>query len=121
MSELPRCGHCGANFSLDDLRGTHCPYCQTALPHHARAAEHAVLVNKVLEQQMGKYGYGMPPGGITPQVYGQPPNQPYNPYANLHHDVQRTVRASLVLWFVISVGAAILVVGMAVMIFLLAL
>jgi sulfite exporter TauE/SafE len=64
--DLYRCPTCGASLSLDDLRGTDCKYCKTVFPHHARAAQHAVLVNQVMQQQIHQanqmgYGYGMPP------------------------------------------------------------
>ena len=117
MSGLPRCGHCGANLSLDDLRGTLCPYCQTALPHHARAAEHAVLVNKVLEQQMGKYGYGMPPGGMPPIQYGAPPPAGYNPYAGMHQDIGKSIRRSVLISIVIGVVAMGVMVGVGLVVF----
>ena len=71
------CPHCGANLSLDDMTRPNCPYCRTVLPHHARAAEHAALVNRVLAQQIGAqypgapppqigYGYGAPLQGMQP-------------------------------------------------------
>jgi len=65
------CPHCGANLSLDDMTRPNCPYCRTVLPHHARAAEHAALVNKVLEQRIG----AQYPGATPPQIgygYGAP-------------------------------------------------
>ena len=46
------CQYCGANLSLDQLRGTDCPYCRSAFPHHARAVEHAALVHQVMAQNM---------------------------------------------------------------------
>ncbi len=65
------CPHCGANLSLQDMTRPNCPYCNTVLPHHARAAEHAVLVNRILEQRIGAQYPGAPP----PQIghhYGAP-------------------------------------------------
>lgn len=67
MSQPMSCGHCGANLALEDMKRPNCPYCGTVLPHHARAAEHAALVNKVLEQRIGAQYPGMPPGQI-PQI-----------------------------------------------------
>jgi len=61
------CHHCGANLSLDDLTKPNCPYCHHVLKHHAQAAEHAVLVNKILEQRIGAQYPGLAPGQI-PQI-----------------------------------------------------
>ncbi len=82
------CAHCGANLSLEDMKRPDCPYCRTALPHQARAAEHAALVNKVLEQRIGAQYPGMPPGQI-PQIgyqYGAPmqPMQPMQGFDPFH-------------------------------------
>lgn len=46
------CGGCGAQLSLDHLRGTDCPYCRAAFPHHARAVEHAALVQRVMHDNI---------------------------------------------------------------------
>jgi hypothetical protein len=72
----PRCSHCGANLSLDDLRGTNCRYCGTALPHQARAAEHAALVNQMLNQQFQARGLTPPTNPMVPYQYGTQPNWP---------------------------------------------
>lgn len=74
-----RCAHCGANLSLDDLRGTSCRYCGTVLPHHARAAEQAALVNQVLNQQLQARGLPPPATPIVPYQYGAPPGAPGAP------------------------------------------
>lgn len=58
------CAHCGANLSLEDLTRPNCPYCKNVLAHHARAAEHAVLVNKILDQRIGAQYPGAPPPQI---------------------------------------------------------
>jgi hypothetical protein len=64
------CQHCGANLSLEDMTRHNCPYCKNVLKHHAQAAEHAALVNKVLEQRIGAQYPGTPPG-MMPQIgYG---------------------------------------------------
>jgi hypothetical protein len=68
------CQHCGANLALDDMTRPNCPYCGHVLKHHAQAAEHAVLVNKILQQQIGAQYPGMPQNQI-PQIgyqYGAP-------------------------------------------------
>ena len=59
-----KCRHCGANLSLDDMTRPNCPYCQNVLHHHAQAAEHAALVNKMLEQRIGAQYPGAPPPQI---------------------------------------------------------
>ncbi|MEZ4220987.1 MAG: hypothetical protein R3B13_08660 [Polyangiaceae bacterium] len=61
------CEHCGANLSLEDMTRPNCPYCHNVLKHHARAAEHAVLVNKVLADRIGAQYPGLPPGQV-PQI-----------------------------------------------------
>jgi hypothetical protein len=67
MANAMACEHCGANLSLGDMANPNCPYCHNVLKHHARAAEHAVLVNQVLRDQIGAQYPGMPPGNI-PQI-----------------------------------------------------
>jgi hypothetical protein len=64
------CQHCGATLSLDDMTRPNCPYCKAVLPHHARAAEHAALVNKVLHQQISAQYPGTPPQHIPQIGYG---------------------------------------------------
>jgi len=76
---VARCGYCGANLSLDDMRGQNCPYCHTVLAHHARAAEQAALVNQMLQQRglapQVPYQFGAPAPGVYlasgPQVFIQ--------------------------------------------------
>ncbi len=46
------CHGCGAPLSLDHLRGTDCPYCRAAFRHHARAVEHAALVQRVMHDNI---------------------------------------------------------------------
>ena len=72
----PRCPTCGANLSLDDLRGSNCRYCGTALPHQARAAEQAALVNQMLNQQFQARGLAVPTNPVVPYSYGAPPVMP---------------------------------------------
>lgn len=116
---VQRCNHCGANLSLDDMRGTNCPYCSTVFPHHAQAAQHAVLVNQVLDQQLRQRGltplsgaqqYGVPP------TYGAPPQPFANPMymaQQVHTTVNKTIKMVLILTtvgvaFSIAVVAAVL-------------
>ncbi len=75
-----RCNNCGANLSLDDMRGQNCPYCRTVLAHHARAAEQAALVNQMLRQQglapQVPYQYGVDAPGVyaAPAPFAPPQN-----------------------------------------------
>ena len=61
------CMHCGANLSLEDMTKPNCPFCKNVLKHHAQAAEHAVLVNKIMADQFQARYPGLPPGQ-TPQI-----------------------------------------------------
>ena len=97
---LYRCDTCGASLSLEQLRGTDCPFCKTAFPHHARAVEHAKMVNQVLAQQMAQANPWMAPGQVPPQVPmqygGAPPQFPMGaPYANLQNQIEGTVKRSI--------------------------
>jgi hypothetical protein len=64
------CEHCGANLSLQDMTRPNCPYCNNVLKHHARAAEHAALVNKVLDDRIRAQYPGIPPGAVPQIGYG---------------------------------------------------
>lgn len=48
-----RCTHCGSNLSAEDLHNASCTYCGTVLPHHAKAAEKAALVQQLLADANG--------------------------------------------------------------------
>lgn len=48
-----------------------CPFCHHVLAHHARAAEHAVLVNKIMQQHIGAQYPGVQPPQIGFQ-FGAP-------------------------------------------------
>ena len=61
------CMHCGANLTLQDMTKPNCPFCKNVLKHHAQAAEHAVLVNKIMADQFQARYPGMPPGQV-PQI-----------------------------------------------------
>ena len=65
------CAHCGGTLTLEDMTKPNCPFCHHVLAHHARAAEHAVLVNKILEQRIGAQYPGVPPPQIGLQ-FGAP-------------------------------------------------
>lgn len=77
MNEVQRCNSCGAGLTLDQLRRTDCPYCNVAYPHHARAVEHAALVNQIMAQQTGGL-YGGP--SAPPVTYGVTPGPPPLPF-----------------------------------------
>ncbi len=120
--ELHRCTTCGASLSLDQLRGTDCPFCRTAFPHHARAVEHAALVNHVLAQQFQQVApYAAPP--VVGPAYGAPPPVPGaqvppgygipNPYAAVDQ-AQRTAVRAMVIVGVAILAFALLIVAIAV-------
>jgi hypothetical protein len=69
--ESVNCSHCGGTLTLDDMTRPNCPFCHNVLAHHARAAEHAVLVNKILDQRIGAQYPGVPPPQIGFQ-FGAP-------------------------------------------------
>ncbi|MBL8714432.1 MAG: hypothetical protein JNL79_00435 [Myxococcales bacterium] len=121
-ADLYRCGTCGASLSLEQLRGTDCPFCKQAFPHHARAVEQAQLVNQVMAQQIhaqnpwmqppqvpGQYGAPMQPPqayGAPPGAYGGPPagyGANFNPNAyNVYGaQVNQAVKRSMTMVFVI--------------------
>lgn len=89
--DLYRCPTCGASLSLEQLRGTDCPFCKTVFPHHGRANEQAALVNQIMAQQMGQANqyYGAPPPQIS-SAYGAPP--PQNPYAQQNAYAQQAAQ-----------------------------
>jgi predicted RNA-binding Zn-ribbon protein involved in translation (DUF1610 family) len=96
MTSNPRtCTNCGAALSLQDLTRPNCPYCGQVLQHHARAAEHAALVNQVLQQQMGAnnpwLGGASPPQ--IPYQYGAPmqSGQSPMPFAAANAQIARAV------------------------------
>ncbi|MEZ4228121.1 MAG: hypothetical protein R3B89_03090 [Polyangiaceae bacterium] len=64
------CPHCGGTLSLNDMTRPNCPFCSQVLPHHARAAEHQVLINNMLAQQIGAQYPGTPPDKIPQVGYG---------------------------------------------------
>lgn len=76
---LYTCQGCGAQLSLAQLQGTDCPYCRAAFPHHARAVEHAALVQKVMADNMAAVG--------MPVMHGA-----HLQIAAVHHQVNDAVR-----------------------------
>lgn len=133
MGASPRqCTTCGATLSLQQLAGTDCPYCKTAFPHHAAAAQQASLVNQVLQQQAAQapWGYAQPPPQVPFTGYGQPPPNPYgaqqSPYGfgapqgslGIHpaYEQQLTAAAkrSVIVFIIVGAIFALLTVGGAV-------
>jgi hypothetical protein len=99
---LYSCSTCGASLSLEQLRGTDCPFCHTVFPHHGRAVEHAALVNQIMAQQ------------IQAQ-YGAPPPQPFNPYNHMNN-VNAQIEQSLKTSAKITMFVFIAVIGMIVLV-----
>jgi hypothetical protein len=91
--DLYRCSTCGASLSLEQLRGTNCPFCNTVFPHHGAAVQHAALVNQVMANQFHQAGYGGPPPQINPQYGGQPP-PPFHPYGNVNQQIEKSLATS---------------------------
>lgn len=115
-----KCEHCGANLSLEDLTRPNCPYCRHVLKHHAQAAEHAALVNKIMEQQIGAQYPGIPRDQI-PQIgyqYGAPMNQSFGQFQQyqmnqaVNQAMNRAKRITMLVLF-ISVGVTVLLAGLA--------
>jgi hypothetical protein len=98
------CETCGANLSLEDMTKPNCPYCHNVLKHHARAAEHAALVNKMLDQRIGAQYPGMP----TPQIgyqFGAPLNPQFQQWQQQYPEQQ--IQASIKRASVITLIAVI--------------
>jgi len=133
---VQKCTNCGAGLTLDDMRGTQCPYCQVVYPHHAQAAQHAemagMMMNQVLAQQaqiqdQWRQAFGAPPLGGGPPA-GPPPvagaapgGQPFaygNPdqLVQAHMDHARRVSRGIMLtvWISIAVVFLIVILGAAV-------
>jgi hypothetical protein len=73
------CRNCGAVLTLDDMTRPNCPYCRQVLTHHAQAAEHAALVNRIMDDRIRAQYPGTPPDKI-PQIgygYGAPMHNLY--------------------------------------------
>lgn len=97
---VQRCNHCGANLSLDDMRATNCPYCHTVYPHHAQAAQHALLVNQVLDQQLRQRGIAP---GVHVSGYGAGPQQQLVSPLLMAEQVQSTVNKTVKLVLILTV------------------
>jgi hypothetical protein len=83
------CAHCGGTLTLEDMTKPNCPFCHHVLAHHARAAEHAVLVNKILDQRIGAQYPGVPPPQIGFQ-FGAPMSPSFDQFQ--HQQVNRAFK-----------------------------
>lgn len=138
MSDL-RCPTCGATLTPLDMAKPSCSYCGTVLPHHARAAEQAALVNQMMadrgasgmprvfegllanapQGQPHLIGVNVPPSTqVTP--FGGPPGGPFvGPpgvpmvYAQLHTQGMQAANSArnAVLLIVIAVVVIVLMMG----------
>ena len=81
------CNSCGAGLTLEDLRATHCRYCKTVFPHHAQAAQHALVAGQVMNQLMAQqaqiqaqwradFGAPQAQNPFAPMVHAGPPAAP---------------------------------------------
>jgi len=117
---LYNCANCGASLSLEQLRGTDCPFCRKVFPHHGAAVQQAALVNQVMAQNMGGVNPwmqqpGVPPAyGAPPAQYGanMPPPQQYGyGYGQQMVQVDRAVRKSIMLFVILGAVIFLLTIG----------
>lgn len=111
------CAHCGGTLTLEDMTKPNCPFCHNVLKHHAQAAEHAVLVNKIMADRFNAQYPGIPPGQI-PQIghqFGAPMNASFDQFA-AHQTGQALKRAGMitVIAVVIPIVLALVIGGVAV-------
>ena len=109
----PQCGQCAATLSLDHMRGTNCPFCGAVLAHHAQAAEHAAVINQVINQQFSARGYAPPGQPIAPYQYGAQPNLHAHQMQFQHH-ANEAVKSGIVMSIV--VGGVITVITVAIVV-----
>ncbi len=98
------CGGCGARLSVAQMRGTDCPYCRTAFPHHARAVEHAALVQRVMQDNLA--------AAMTPWTMATPPvgAQLEHVVTQIHqaHEVARRTTNAIAFAIAIAVAGSVL-------------
>lgn len=118
---VQKCQNCGAGLTLDDMRKTQCPYCQTVYPHHAQAAQHAQVAGMMMNQMMQQAGAypnpyappplgGGPPGGTPPgaappviaSAYGDPSLIAAKSAQAMGRGIATMVVASIIVSFVIT-------------------
>jgi predicted RNA-binding Zn-ribbon protein involved in translation (DUF1610 family) len=112
------CANCGASLSLQDLTRPNCPYCGQVLPHHARAAEHAALVNQVLAQQVQANSPWLG-AGAAPQIpyeHGAPlpHNQQFAAYAAASNQVNKVLARTSKIALLVVLASALAVTALAV-------
>ena len=93
-----------------------CPYCGLVLKHHARAAEHAALVNKVLDDRIRGQYPGLAPGQV-PQIgyqYGAPLSPSFQQFQS--QQVNQAVRRAGVITLIAIVVPAVLAIGIGVVV-----
>lgn len=126
---VQHCDHCGANLTLDDLRGTQCPYCKVVYPHHSQAQQHVQVIGQVMGQMMQgqtmqgqtmhrqgpiqsqwRGAFGVPP--IAPPPGGSPGSPYYDPnqmmQAHMQHAQQMSRRITTII-LVATIGGFVLV------------
>jgi hypothetical protein len=96
------CGGCGAHLSVAQMRGTDCPYCRLAFPHHARAVEHAALVQQVMAQNIA---------AVSPWM-AAPPAAAHQLEAVVHqihqaHETARRTTNKIALAIAVTVAASV--------------
>lgn len=107
------CEHCGGTLSLNDMTRPNCPFCGQVLKHHARAAEHAVLVNQVLAGQIGARYPGLTPGQ-TPQIghqFGAGLQNMGSFYEAQYTQVNQVVQKSMKTAIIFSIVMAVVIMG----------
>ena len=110
------CEHCGANLSLEDMTKPNCPFCKNVLKHHARAAEHAVLVNKMMADRIGAQYPGLKPGEV-PQIgyqFGAPMDPSFGRFQAAQ--TEKAVKRAAWITIVAFIVPVVLVVGIAMVI-----
>jgi hypothetical protein len=132
---VQNCTNCGANLTLEDMRKTECPYCNTVYPHHSQAAQHAQMANQMMGQMMGQQAqiqnqwrgaFGVPPvqpgppGGAPPGMTPPLVNNPYglhSPYGdpnqivNAHMAHASRMARNITLIISLSIAGVFLLVG----------
>jgi hypothetical protein len=112
---VDHCEHCGAKLSHEELQRPNCAYCGTVFKHQSMAAQHAAVVNQMLQQQGAGHvqvgsTYGAPPPsypGAPPPMHGgvpgQTPGWQVAPHAQQHIQTANTMlRVSLIVGGVIA-------------------
>ena len=116
---VQNCEHCGANLKLDDMRRDECPYCGVVYPHKSMAQQHAEVASHMMGnimQQQAQVQNQFRAGFGGPQYPVQHPQHAFPPA--IHAQQARTAGNIIMVVVIVSVVAALLVVGLAVAMFL---